>query len=154
MIRFLTRLVAVFLVLGLPAGCSPSLSPLYRDYEVARGDAPEDLRAAIEAALVEAGWTPVAASAPNVVATETRVFNDWGLYKTEAFLEVAPLGDRYVRVLVHPYRKYITGGRSKIPYMKGGLRRALLPELNRAFEAHGLYLLGTAIDRDREATDG
>lgn len=153
MIRFPIRLAAVFLALGLLAGCSPSLSPLYRDYEVARGDAPEDLRAAVEAALVEAGWTPVAAAAPNVVATETRVFNDWGLYKTEVFLEAAPLGDRYVRVLVHPYRKYITGGRSKIPYMKGGLRRALLPELNRAFEAHGLFLLGTAIERDKEAAD-
>ena len=148
------RLVVVLLALVLQAGCSPSLSPLYRDYEVAPSDAPEDLRAAVEAALVEAGWTPVAAAAPNVVATEMRTFNDWGLYKTEAFLEAAPLGDRYVRVLVHPYRKYVTGGRSKIPYMKGGLRRALLPELNRAFEAHGLYLLGTAIDRDREATGG
>ncbi len=136
----------LLLTLGMLTACSPSLSPLYRDYRVNKAGAPET-RAGLEAALQEAGWTLAPADAPNVIATETRTFNNWGIYKVQASLEVAPIGDQYVRVFVHPYRKFFTGGRSKIPFMKGSLRRAILPDLNRSLEAHGLVMLDSAMER-------
>ncbi|QXD14308.1 hypothetical protein GQ464_012760 [Rhodocaloribacter litoris] len=142
--------VALLLLVVGGAGCSPSLSPLYRDYEVAGAGAATDLRGRIEVALRQAGWHLVEADAPNVVATEARTITNWGLYKVQASLEVAPLGERHVRVFIHPYRKFFTGGRSKIPYLRGSLRRAILPALTRAFEAQGLRMIGSAVERDEE----
>ena len=154
---YVLRLMAGLLILvSLPA-CSPSLSPLYRDYEVYTPDdgttdgSETDIWTSIEAALTEAEWEIAPASAPNIVATELRKTNEWIMYDVVVQLEVAPIGDRYVRVYIHPYRKWFTGNRSKIPYLKGSLRRSLLPKLNDAFEAHNLYLVGTAVDRDKEA---
>lgn len=131
----------LLLLAGSLAACSPSLSPLYRDYEIAREAAPPDLRRTLEEALRDAGWELTPSSAPNVIATDVRTFNNWGLYKVQASLEVAPIGEGYVRVFVHPYRKFFTGGKSKIPFMKGSLRRAILPDLNRALAAHGLTMI-------------
>lgn len=140
-------LLAFVAVLG--AGCSPSLSPLYRDYVVDPVDTPVEAR--IDAALRAAGWMPQPGEAPNVIATQERTLNHWGLYRIVASLEVVPIGDDYVRLFVHPYRHYVTGARSKIPFLKRGLRGRVLKDLNKAFTEHGLKALATATERDRQA---
>ena len=129
--------------------CAPSLSPLYRDYQVQKIDQPVADR--IEAALVEAGWHVIPASAPNALATEERKIRSWGLYSVVVSLEAVPVGEGYVRLYLHPYRKYFTGNRSKIPFLKKSLQRALLTDLNEAFYNEGLLALGTGVERDREA---
>ena len=145
----LPSVLLALLVLGLTAGgCSPSFSPLYRDYTVQPSDAP--LEARIEAALLEAGWQPEPGEAPNVIATEERTLNEWGLYRIVASLEVVPVGDDYVRLYVHAFRHYFTGSRSKIPCLKKGLRGQVLTDLNKSFAANGLTALGTAVERDRQ----
>lgn len=136
----------------LLAGCAPSLSPLYRDFETTTIAPP--LPARIGAALEAAGWQTRAGDAPNVVATETRRLGNWGLYAVEVYLEAVPVGSDHVRLYFHPYRHFFTGGRSKIPYLNGRLRRALLADLDAAFADEGLLLIGTSVERDREATDG
>ncbi|MEM6783632.1 MAG: hypothetical protein AAF624_07855 [Bacteroidota bacterium] len=101
-------------------------------------------------ALQRAEWT--LASTPydaSTLRTEARTINNLGLYRTEVTLEVVPLRGGFVRVHVHPYRHYLVGGRSKLPYLNPGLRRAVLPALEDAFEAEGLRMLGTARKRDR-----
>lgn len=145
-------------------GCAPSFSPLYRDYNVesASDEAEEttadvvdsDLYSRIRAALTDAGWAATTPVAPNVVSTEPRQLSNWGLYRVLVSLDVVPVGERHVRVLFHPARRYFTGGQSKIPYLDGGLRRALLPDLNEAFEAQGLYPIGTPRERDEEQIAG
>jgi hypothetical protein len=154
---------------AISSGCAPSLSPLYRDYDVERpsevglvessggvsentGD--RDVNARIREALADAGWTEAAAAAPNAISTEPRQLSNWGLYRVLVSLDVVPVGDRHVRVLFHPVRRYFTGARSKIFYLDGGMRRALLPELNEAFEAQGLYPIGTPRERDEDQVAG
>ena len=144
-----TRRIAFPLLLLTLSACAPSLAPLYRDYEVEQPSA--SIQPLLEGALQEAGWTLEEAPAANIVRTQPRTLSRWGLYDVVASLEVAPVGDQHVRLYVHPYREYITGGRSKIPYLKGSIRRAFLPELTEALEARGLKLLGTPIQRDRAA---
>lgn len=137
------------LLAGSLAACAPSLSPLYRDYEV---HAPSDsVHSRIAAAFEDAGWTVVPADAPNVVATEERKVNSWFIYKVMVSLEAVPVGDGYVRLFVHPYRAYFTGNRSKIPFLKRGVRHAVLDDLNPALEQHGLVAIGTSVSRDRQA---
>lgn len=147
------RLLRLALPLALVlAGCAPSLSPLYRDLELAAEPvASPELYARIRAALAEAGWEEAPPDAPNVVSTEPRQVSNWGLYRVTVSLDVAPVGREHVRVFFHPVRHYITGGRAKIGALDAGLRRALLPELYAAFEAQGLRPAGTARDRDKEA---
>lgn len=140
--------VLVFAVAA--AGCAPSISPLYRDYDLRSQDG-DGVRERILRALEETRWTAVPTPVPHVIATDTVTMQRWGLYRVEVSLEFAPVGDRYVRVLVHPYRKYFTGARRKIPYFKRRLRRAILPELRGALEAQGLYAIGSAMERDRES---
>ena len=165
-------------------GCAPSFSPLYRDFDVSpdltdravaesqeaqEGSAAAEVRGATErddetqnnevyerirTALAAAGWEEGPQAAPNVVSTEPRTLSDWGLYRVLVSLDVVPIGDRHVRVLFHPVRRYFTGGRSKIPYLNSGLRQALLPALNEAFEAQGLYPIGTPRERDEEEVEG
>ena len=146
--RPLWYLLAGFLVLSLSA-CSPSLYPLYRDYEVQTVDQPIAER--IEQALTEAGWESIPASAPNAVATQERKVRTWGLYSVVVSLEAVPVGEGYVRLYLHPYRQYFTGNRSKIPFLKSSLRRSVLKDINEAFESQGLVALGTGVSRDRQA---
>lgn len=134
------------------AACAPSISPLFRDYEVeapsAQSPGSADVYARIRAALSESGWTETEAAAPNVVSTEPRSVSSWGLFRTEVTLDVAPIGDRHVRIIFTPTRHSVFGGRTKIGYLSGSVRRAILPELNAAFEQHGFVVLGTARERD------
>jgi hypothetical protein len=160
-----------FLALCLAAlfvGCAPSLSPLYRDYDVepapastSVGDTEQStdevdrgIYDRIRAALADAGWTEAPSAAPNVVSTEPRQLSNWGIYRVVVSLDVVPVGEQHVRVLFHPARIYFTGGRSKIPYLGSEMRSALLPELNEAFEAQGLYPIGTPRERDEEQVAG
>lgn len=144
----------------LSAGCAPSVTPLYRDYEIrtpaaeGRTSPDGDTYARLRAALHEAGWAETVADAPNVLSTEPRTLPGWGFSRTEVSLDLAPLNDRFVRVYFNPYRFGLFGGRSKVPYLSGGLRRALLPDLNKALEAQGFVVLGTPQERDEETVDG
>lgn len=140
-------IVGTLLLLG---GCSPTLSPLYRDY-VAPTEAAIDsasVESRIVAALEDAGWDTVATDLPNAIATEEKVLSNWGLYRVGASLEVAPLGDDYVRLFVHPYRQYFIGNKGKIVYLTARVESRFIPELNTAFENQGLKLAGTPFERD------
>lgn len=171
----------------LLAGCSPTLSPLYRDYEVREpgavvvdGSAPTEgptndaydpqcaggstadcaeatfiddaeLHRRIEQGLRNAGWTITESVTDNVVTAEAREFREWGIYSVEVELEVAPVGGDYVRLMVHPFRKFFTGKRRKIGYLRGSLARAALKDLHASFEEQGLHHIGYMQSRDREA---
>lgn len=157
------RLAAFIAALILLSGCSPRLSPLYRDYEVQAGahadteEPVDDHAAAMErilAGLLEAGWDIGESVTPNVVAAESRKFREWGVYSIEVELEVAPVGGNYVRLFVHPYRIYFTGAKRKIPYLRGSLARSVLKDLHAAFKEQGLEHIGTAQTRDRAALRG
>lgn len=150
-------------LLLLLTGCAPSVSPLYRDYAVrptegvASGPdaaATEEVYDRLRSALTAAGWTEAAPVAPNVLSTEPREFGHWGLYAVLVSLDVVPMYERYVRVQFHPVRRYVTGGRSKIPYLGGGLRQAILPELNEALEARGFQSIEVPRERDEDQTAG
>lgn len=140
----------------LLAACSPSLTPLYRDYEVrtSAAESGDDVYGRIRAALTEAGWEEDAPDAPNVVSTTPRPLSDWGLYRTEVTLDVVPIGKHHVRVYFHPIRYSVLGGEAKLGYLSSGLRRALLPDLNAAFTRQGLVVLGTPRERDKETVEG
>lgn len=143
-----TYLVAIgaLTALLLATACSPSLSPLYRDFEIAPSDT--SLNARIAAALIEAGWDTVSTDVPNAVTTDEKVLSNWGIYRVSASLEVTPLGRNHVRVFVHPYRQYFIGGRGKIPYLTRPLASKFLPALNTAFRKHGIHGAGTLFERD------
>ena len=147
------RLLPALLVLTILPACSPALSPLYRDYEIRNTPEAVDgpVQARMRAALQAADWQMTDSDISNVVATEARTLSNWGLYKVTVSLEAVPVGRDYVRVYFHPYREYITGGRSKLPYLSKNLRTALLPELNEALESQGLALIGTPFDESRMA---
>ncbi len=140
-------------VLPALAACAPSISPLYRDFDV-RTSGDVDVREQIRAAIAQTRWKVVETDAPHVIATDTVTVRRWGLYRIEVSLEIAPLGDRLVRVFVHPYRRYFTGTRRKMPYFKRRLRRTILPELRAAFESQGLYAIGSSMERDKKSRDG
>ncbi len=150
------RLASLALAVALGA-CAPSVTPLYRDYELrlpADSASPSDVLARVRASLSEAGWTDAPAVVVGTVATAPRTVSDWGLYRTEVALDVTPLGGGHVRVLFHPYRRYATGSRSKLPYLGSGLARRLLSPLNAALARRGLVVLGIPRERDDRAGGG
>ena len=160
------RWVVAIAMFVLISGCSPRLSPLYRDYEVKTGDEQADVEMVamsddhaevmdrIKAGLDAAGWSVTDAATPNVIAAESRKFREWGLYSIVVDLEVAPVGGNYIRLFVHPYRIYFTGSKRKIPYLRGSLARSVLKDLHEAFAEQGLEHIGTAQTRDRRALRG
>lgn len=133
----------LLLVALVAAGCAPPTAPLYRDYE-----RDPDLNAAllerIEAALASAGWAVAERPLPGVVATEARTVRNWGIYRLKVSLEVVPVGEGHVRVFIHPFREFVTGGRSKLFALDGGLRRSILAPLDTAFAEHGLKAVDSA----------
>ncbi len=138
---------------GLLSGCSPRLSPLYRDYELKPqpGVSDSEVLTRIDRGLLASGWHPIDGPTDNVLATEPRQFREWGIYRIEVDLEVAPVGGDYVRMLIHPYRVFFTGKRSKIPYLRGSLARSVLRDLQVSFEEEGLTSIGTAESRNKAA---
>jgi len=141
------RLLALLVAAGSFSACAPRLAPLYRDYALASADSTVDTR--IRAALADAGWTVVPSPVPNLIATEERTTSHWGLYQVRVALEVSRVGDEHVRVFVHPYRRYVTGGRSKIPFLKGRLRAQALGDVTEALRERGIHVVGTPFERDR-----
>lgn len=141
------------LLLLLGSGCAPGVAPLYRDFSSPGIDRSELLER-VRVALAEAGWQEGASYAPEVVSTEPRVLQRWGLYRIEMRLDVMPVGDRHVRVIFHPYRHFVTHSRGKIGYLTRRLERAVLPDLRAAFERRGLSLLDHAVRRDRHRVRG
>jgi hypothetical protein len=141
----------LLLLLVLLPACAPSISPLYRDYAVTPV-VDTAVEGRLRTALTQAGWTLAPADAPGAVTTEARTFRTWGLYRVEMSLEAVPIGGHHVRVYVHAHRQYVTGSRSKIPYLRRSLARAVFPDLNEAFTEQGLTFLGTDVQRDRVAT--
>jgi hypothetical protein len=138
------------------AGCTPAITPLYRDFEPEERSlvtARDSVRADVQEALVAAGWTLTDPSTEGFVTTEERVLGERLLYKVVASLDVAFVGDRAVRIYVHPYRRYVTGNRSKLAFLSGGVERDILPDLRRALEERGIVALGTARERDEEARE-
>lgn len=147
---FYLMAVGTFTALSfLASGCSPSLSPLYRDYKLPESSS-APLSGRITTALHEAGWDTRQTEIPNAIVTRDKTLSHWGLYRVTASLEVTPLGRNYVRVFVHPYREYVTGGKGKIPYLTPSIRSKFLPELNEALERQGLVVVGTPLERDEE----
>ena len=145
------RLLLPLVALLVAGGCSPRLSPPYRDYEV-RSDA-TDLTAPLRDAAVAAGWDVIDGPNPSIVTTASREV-DTGLgSRTEAALDLVPLSGGYVRVYIRAERRNWLGGRSKVYALDGGLREAVLGELSQALGARGLVPLGTPRDRDEDATD-
>ncbi len=142
---------AVLLLTVTAISCSPALHPLYRDYEH-DGLADSSLLHQIEEALKETGWELTSPPSPNAVATAEREIRDWLLYKVVVQVEAVPLGTRHVRLLVHPYRIYITGSRSKIPFLKRGIRQRVVRDIDKAFQARNLTLVGTDMSRDEVRT--
>lgn len=147
------RVLPILALAVVAASCAPAISPLYRDYAYDGHDEPAAAveQSGLRDALMAAGWTVIPGPSGNVLATEPRTYRRWGLYRTEVELEVAPVAGPYVRVLIHPYRRFFTGGRSKIPYLKRGLARAVLGPLTDALGEAGLIYVGTAEQRDRAA---
>ncbi len=142
-------LFSKFAVFGLVVmvsivGCSPSLAPMFKDYEIAdEEDADEDVQQRVLSALQDVGWVPAEeAILPTVILTEERILNRRGLYKNTVVLEVLPVGDTYIRVLIHPYRDHLIGNRTKLPYLPAHIEKQIVPDLTASLESHGLYLPG------------
>ena len=126
------------------AGCRPSLAPMFKDYEIAdEEETNEDVQQRVISALEDIGWVPAEeAILPTVILTEERVLNRRGIYKNTAVLEVLPVGDNYIRVLIHPYRDHLIGNRTKLPYLPANIERQIVPDLTASLESYGLYLPG------------
>jgi len=153
---FVRPFVPLLLAAILLSGCSPRISPLYRDYEVTAEEAASDaiVMERIEEGLQAAGWSIADPVTDNIVATDERSFRTWGLYNVRVSLEVAPIGGDYVRLMIHPCREYAWGRKSKIPYLRKSLARSVLSDLHESFEERGLAFIGTRESRDRAARQG
>jgi hypothetical protein len=152
MYKLMRRLLLPTLFVALAAGgCSSSLSPLYRDYRIDDTTAPTEERLA--EALRDAGWALVDPVAPNVLSTNTRTVQNWGLYRVVVSLDIVAMNNNHVRVFVHPFRQYVTGGLSKLAFMNATVRSAVLPDLNDALKERGFVPIGTPVQRDRESTE-
>ena len=136
------RLGFVTVVLIAATGCGRTLSSLYEDYRIE--DAPLssiEVYEAIKESVVEAGWTLGESPAPNVISTEEATVSQWGLYKVVVSIDVAPISGKHVRVFFHPYRVYLWGARSKMPYLSRRVRNFVLPDLTTALAKHDIVAL-------------
>ena len=132
------KLASFTLALLFLGGCGHTLSPLYEDYRVDDRTNGQDILALIEHAVIDAGWTLDEPDAPNVISTAEATVTHWGLYKVVVSIDVAPINGTHVRVFVHPYRVYIWGSRSKIPYMSRRIRNFVIPELTETLSNQGI----------------
>lgn len=152
------RRLATFSLLVLTlaaAGCSPRLSPPYRDFEVRDGSAAGDtsLSVRLSAAAVEAGWALAPSPTPSVVATEARRVATGVFSRTTASVELVPLHGRFVRVWVRGESHSALGGRTKVFALTPTLRARVLGPLSEALASRGLVALDTPRDRDEEVTE-
>ncbi len=127
---------SILLLITAAISCSPSLHPLYKDYQYDFNErVPVVL---IEEALIKAGWELIPSPSPNTISTTYREIRDWLLYKVVVQVEAVPIGARHVRLLVHPYRVYVTGNRSKIPFLKHRIRRNVIHDIDQVFRSYDL----------------
>lgn len=137
-----TRFVIFGLLLFATVGCGRTLSSLYEDYRIENTPIPSDeIHKAIVEAVTDAGWKLDKSAAPNVISTEEVTVAQWGLYKIVVSLDLAPINGTHVRVFVHPYRVYLWGARSKMPYMSRRVRNYVLPDLSETLAQHGIVAL-------------
>ena len=139
-------LVCGWLALLFFVGCTPALYPLYEDYRSEVQS--ETVVDRIEHAFTDAGWTLIDSEMPNVVVGAPRRVRNWGLYRVVASVEAVVMDDGYVRLFIHPYRHYVTGNRSKIPFLKRPLRRGIVLPLKEALEQQDLTARGNDVYRD------
>ncbi len=139
------------LIAAALSSCAGSLAPLYRDFRAPDIET-DSLLKRIEKATRAAGWEIAEPDAPNVVSTEVRTIRRWGIYRINMSIDVLPMGSNYVRVIFHPYRKFFTGGRSKVHYLSPGVRRNVVPALAVALEEQGLELVDTLRQRNKDQT--
>ncbi|GAB5537219.1 MAG: hypothetical protein Rubg2KO_34680 [Rubricoccaceae bacterium] len=141
------------LATALLAGCAPTLSPPYRDYEV-RAEVSEDslTRQLVEAAT-DAGWTTVPAESPRVVSTASKPVGQSLFSKTSAAIDLVPLDGGFVRIYVRAEKRSVLGGRSKVFALNGSLRESVLGPISASLAERGLVALGTPRDRDEDATE-
>jgi len=100
--------------------------------------------------LEDSGWILRPADVENAVATEPRKFANWLFYSVHAELEVVVIGGKYVRLFIHPWRRYMWGSWGRIPYLKSGLAIAVFESVDSAFQDAGYEFIGNAQMRDRE----
>ncbi len=134
-------------VLLLYAGCTPSLFPLYQDYGNEAQSATAIER--VQRAFTASGWSLGKTEANNVVVGIPRRVRHWGLYRVVVSVEAVVMAEGHVRLFIHPYRHYVTGNRSKIPFLRRSLRRSIVQPLDKAFYRENLIALGTGVYRDR-----
>ncbi len=96
----------------------------------------------IKLALQEAGWEIAISPSENSVTTANREIRNWLIYKVVVYMEVVPIGPKHVRLLIHPYRVFVTGTRSKIPFLKSGIRRRVINDINLIFESYDIVAVG------------
>ncbi len=167
------RLALVLLVVSVFwVGCSPTMTPLYRDFEVqadAAGTATdgtatdgtatagkvllseEAILDRIRAGFQEAEWPVSEGVTENTIETEPRTYRRWGIYNVQVHLEVVPIGGHYVRVMVHPYRVFFNDRSRQIGYLRGSLARSIMKDIQDPFEEQGLKFAGFAQARDAAA---
>lgn len=170
-----SRLPALVLLGALAAatGCTPAVAPVYHDFApraavaeavseappsaVAQVDAPlagsdgavyDAALARVRRALHASGWRETASPDPRVLATAPRVVAAGLLSQTEASLLVTPLSGGHVRVQAVALRRGAFGGRTRLPYLAGGLRRSVFGGLESALAAEGFVAVGSPEERD------
>lgn len=152
MLRRTSPLLLALVVAFALSACAPRLSPPYRDYEARTVET--DLTQALREAAVAAGWEIVPGLDSAIVATAPRPFGSSLTSRTEASVEMVPLGRGFVRVAIRAeQRSKLFGGRSKVYALDRDLREAVLADLTEALRERGLVPLGTPRDRDEDATE-
>jgi hypothetical protein len=131
------RLAALLLVGLLPlGGCAPTLAPPYLDYAASDTEA-ANRDESLKNSLTQAGWQVDMEAATGLLTTLPRTISHAGIYRTVVYLEVLPLASDRVRVLIHPYRVYFDGARSKLGYLPSGVKREIETPLLEAMRANG-----------------
>ena len=151
------RLAATGLILFAAlttSGCSPRLSPPYRDYDVGESQPDVPLRQRLEQAALEAGWNvrPSPLS-PAVVSTEERRVNEGFFSTVDAALDLVPLDGGFVRIYVRGRKRSFLGGRSKVYALSSALRREILGPVTAALAERGLVAIDAPQERDEDATE-
>jgi hypothetical protein len=141
--NILTLALATILLSAALVGCTPSVSPLFRDFEVrAAADDPGLIREALEAA----GWSIAPDTTSSYLRTLPRRFNERGIAASEVELEIVPMARQHVRVFIYAQRVYFFGHRGTLPYLSSGLRDRFVPQLSQAFGERGMVLVTDTVD--------
>jgi len=141
------------LAISLLAGCAPTLSPPYRDYEVRAEVSGDSLTRQLADAATEAGWTTVPAESPRVISTAPKPVGQSLFSTSTAALDLVPLDGGFVRIYVRAEKRSVLGGRSKVFALNGAMRESVLGPISAALADRGLVALGTPRDRDEDATE-